>query len=137
MLGDDSTIFLDFFYFFLRPSRESSHGYDVPVPSLRCSRPTHSSSPFATLRDSTTILRTNSQTLDTEGLERLRHKQPVPGYEIVGSAEGPRGLRKRERRESAFPHYLKAWYWLEMTGPQRMKKDNAKSKDMRVNLGLN
>ena len=89
-------------FIFLRPSRESSHGDDVPVPSLRCSRPTHSSSPFATLRDSTTILRTNSQTLYTEGLERLRHRQAVPGYEIVGSAEGPRGLRKRERKESAF-----------------------------------
>ena len=26
-----------------------------------------------------------------------------------------------------FPNYLRAWYRLEMTGPEGMKKDNAKS----------
>ena len=94
-----------------------------------------------TLRDSTTIFRTNSRTLYTEGLGRLRHRQAVPGYEIVGSAEGPRGLRKRERRESAFSPLSESRVQARDDGASGNEKKTmlnpTKTKNMRVNLGLN
>ena len=45
----------------------SHHSFKLrhPLPSLRCSRPTHSTKPFVLL-------------LYTEGLERLRRRQPLP-----------------------------------------------------------
>ena len=86
-------------------------------------------------------MRTNSETLYTEGLERLRHRQPVPGYEIVGSVEGPWGLRKRERMESAFSPLSENLVQARDDGATRNEKKTmlnpTKTKNMRVNLGLN
>ena len=60
---------------------------------------------------------------------------------MVGSAEGPRGLRKRERRESAFSPLSESLVQATDDGASGNEKKTmlnpTKTKNMRVNLGLN
>lgn len=60
---------------------------------------------------------------------------------MVGSAEGPRGLRKRERRESAFSPLSESLVQARDDGASGNEKKTmlnpTKTKNMMVNLGLN